>query len=341
MRPARRPVKVDIVLTSGPPDVRRLAAELRDAGADGVASVEGPHDVFVPLVQAAAVDDLDIASYVAIAFPRSPVHLAHTAWDLQALSGGRFRLGLGTQVRAHVERRYGSDFDHPVERMREWVEAIRAVFDCWQHGSELAYTGRFTTHTMMPPMLAPRPLDHRPPPILVGALGPRLLAMTLEVADGVVLHPMTTEPFLADLVDVRIPAGLAAATRADARVRGRGGCAGRGSTATTIADAVRGTLRGLVAFYGSTPAYRPVLDSIGAGDLQPELRQLTQTGRWGDLASVVDDGVLDQLTVTGDAETVAARLRHLYAGRVDRLSVTLVQPLPPPDLGAMLDRLRD
>ncbi|MGK2928179.1 MAG: TIGR03617 family F420-dependent LLM class oxidoreductase [Acidimicrobiales bacterium] len=330
-------LKIDIVLTAGLPDVRELVAELGAAGVDGVATVEGPHDVFVPLVQAATAG-VDIASYVAIAFPRSPVHLAHTAWDLQSLSGGRFRLGLGTQVRAHVERRHGSDFDHPVARMQEWVEAVRAVFACWQDGTPLSFEGRFTTHTMMPPLLSPPPLDVGPPPILVGALGPRMLAMTTACADGIVLHPMTSEPFLTDVVDRRIPSGLAGAGRSRDDFEVVAGAL-VGIHGDDDAEPVRDALRGMVAFYGSTPAYRPVLDSIGAGAMQPELQELTRAGRWGDLAATVDDTILDQVTVIGTATEVAGRLSSLYLGRADRLSLTFVQPLPVPRLAEVLDRL--
>ncbi len=332
-------MKIDVVLTSGPPDVRGLVADLRDAGVDGVASVEGPHDVFVPLVQAAALDGLDIASYVAIAFPRSPVHLAHVAWDLQSLSGGHFRLGLGTQVRAHVERRYGADFDDPVERMREWVGAIRAVFACWQDGTPLSFEGRFTAHTMMPPLLSPSPLDTGPPPILIGALGPRMLAMTTAAADGVVLHPMTTAAHLSELLDERIPAGLADAGRDPTAFEVVAGAL-VGLHDDDDAPRVRDALRGMVAFYGSTPAYRSVLDSIGAGALQAELHGLTRAGRWDQLANVVDDGLLDELCVIGRPTEVAGRLAALYGGRVDRLSLTFVPQLPPAGLGSMLDALR-
>lgn len=332
-------VEIDVVLTSGPPDVRRLVDALRDAGADGVATVEGPHDVFVPLVQAATAR-VDVASYVAIAFPRSPVHLAHIAWDLQALSGGRFRLGLGTQVRAHVERRYGAEFDRPVARMREWIGAIRAVFATWQNGEPLTFEGEFTTHTMMPPLLSPPPLEVGPPPILVGALGERMLAMATQVADGIVLHPMTAEPFLATLVDERIPAGLAAADRDRQGFEVVAGALVGVHTEDEDPTPTRNTLRSVVAFYGSTPAYQPVLASIGVDELQPELQSLTRQGRWADLAAVVDDVVLDQLAVVGTPGEVAARLRHLYAGRADRLALTFVQPLPPPGLAEVLDALR-
>lgn len=332
-------MEIDVVLTSGPPDVRRLVDELREAGVDGVATVEGPHDVFVPLVQAATAG-VDVASYVAIAFPRSPVHLAHTAWDLQALSGGRFRLGLGTQVRAHVVRRYGARFDRPVDRMREWVGAIRAVFAAWQHGEPLAFEGELTRHTLMPPMLSPPPLEVGPPPILVGALGERMLTMATAVADGVVLHPLTTEPFLSALVDERITAGLAAAGRDREGFEVVAGALVGVHAEDEDPAPARDGLRSVVAFYGSTPAYRPVLASIGAEALQPELQSLTRAGRWSDLAAVVDDEVLDQLAVAGTPGEVAARLRRLCAGRADRLSLTFVQPLPPPGLAEVLDALR-
>lgn len=333
-------MEIDVVLTSGPPDVRDLARSLRDAGVDGIATVEGPHDVFFPLVQASAVEGLDIATYVAIAFPRSPVHLAHAAWDLQRLSGGRFRLGLGTQIRAHVERRYGAAFDHPAERMAEWVGAIRAVFDAWQHGERLDFVGEFTSHTLMPPLLSPPPLDAGPPPILVGALGPRMVEMTTAVADGIVLHPMTSAGFLRTMVEDRIGSGLAAAKR-DRRDFAVVGGALVGVHRGDDERSVRDGLRGLVAFYGSTPAYRPVLDSIGAGDLQPRLQAMTRAGEWDRLSELVDDDLLDHLTVCGTADQVATTLRDRYDGLVDRLSLTFVQDVSRAPIGDVVEALRD
>jgi probable F420-dependent oxidoreductase len=331
-------VEIDVVLTAGPPDVRDLVARLRGAGVDGVATVEGPHDVFVPLVQAATLG-VDIATYVAIAFPRSPVHLAHAAWDLQSLSGGRFRLGLGTQIRAHVERRYGADFDRPVDRMAEWVGAVRAVFGTWQDGAPLAFEGEFTTHTMMPPMLSPEPLASGPPPVLVGALGPRMVEMTTRVADGIVLHPMTTRSFLHRTVEGAVTDGLAAAGRDRAEFEVVGGAlvALHGDD---DAEAARTGLRMLVAFYASTPAYRPVLDTVDAGHLQPELRELTRQGAWDRLDAVVPDHVLDQLAVSGPPEEVAEQLRDRYGGMVDRLSLTFVQELRIGEIARLVRTLR-
>ena len=192
---------------------------------------------------------------------------------------------------------------------------------------------------MMPPLLSPPPLGSAPPPVLVGALGPRMVAMTAAVADGVVLHPMTSEPFLADLVDRRIPEALADAGRERSGFEVVAGAL-VGVHGDEDREDVRSMLRGMVAFYGSTPAYRPVLDSIGAGDLQPDLQALVRDGRWGELAAVVPDDVLAQLTVTGPPAEVAARLRQLYGARVDRLSLTFVQPLPPDGLGEVIDAFR-
>ncbi|MDZ7673486.1 MAG: TIGR03617 family F420-dependent LLM class oxidoreductase [Acidimicrobiales bacterium] len=334
-------MEIDVVLTTGPPDVGQRARELHAAGVDGVATVEGPHDVFVPLVQAAAVEGLDIASYVAIAFPRSPVHLAHTAWDLQALSGGRFRLGLGTQVRAHVERRYGAAFDRPVERMAEWVSAIRAVFDRWQHGTRLDFVGEFTRHTVMPPMLSPPPLDTGPPPILVGALGRRMVEMTTAVADGIVLHPMTTASFLRTMVDSSIAGGLEAAGRPRSGFEVVGGAlVGIHDSEGNDEAAVRDGLRMLVAFYASTPAYRPVLETVDAADIQPRLQTLTREGAWDRLADVVPDGLLSDLTVTGPPDRVAETLQRRYGGLVDRLALTFVQPPSADALGEVVRALR-
>ncbi len=173
------------------------AARLRATGFDGAFSSEGPSDVFFPLVEA-ATSGLDVYTNVAIAFPRSPLHLAHMAWDLQRLSQGRFALGLGTQVRRHIEARYSAAWSRPVDRMREMVRAIKAIFASWQSGEPLQFEGEFFHHTYMPPLFRPQPLDLEPPPIWVGAVGPRLTRTVAEVADGLLMHPFHSEQFLHD-----------------------------------------------------------------------------------------------------------------------------------------------
>ncbi len=176
-------------------DARQFAA----AGIDGVFTFEGPGRPVRPAHPRGFGDgDLWISTSVALAFVRSPMSLAYTAWDLQRLSGGRFLLGLGTQVRANVEDRYGADFSRPVARMRETVEAIHAIFDRWQHGTPLTYIGETTRHTLMQPLFDPGPLEWGPPPVLVGALGPQMTRMASRVADGMIVHPVMTPRYLAD-----------------------------------------------------------------------------------------------------------------------------------------------
>lgn len=195
---------------------------------------------------------------------------------------------------------------------------------------------------MMPPLLSPQPLDVGPPPILVGALGPKMVAMTTAVADGIVLHPMTSTGFLRTMVHDRIAPGLTAAgrARADFEVIGGALVGVYGDDGLPDERSVRDGLRSMVAFYGSTPAYRPVLDDLGAGDLQPRLQEMTRAGEWHRLPELVDDELVDQLTVVGDAAGVGATLRDRYAGLVDRLSLTFVQELPVGALPRLLDEVR-
>ena len=198
----------------GPTDAVDRAEALREAGAAGVFTFEGPHDVFAPLTLASTVGGLDLMTNVAIAFPRNPIQLAHQAYDHQLLSGGRFTLGLGTQIRTQIEKRYGASFDRPVDRMRELVGALRAIFAVWQTGDRLDFRGEFYRHTLMTPTFNPGPNPFGPPPIYVGALGPRLTRAVAEVADGLLVMPFGSARFMRE---VTMPGGCARAWR---RVRG-------------------------------------------------------------------------------------------------------------------------
>jgi probable F420-dependent oxidoreductase len=298
------------------------AARLRDAGFDGVFTFEGPNDVFFPLVEAAPTG-IDVYTNVAIAFPRSPMHLAHQAWDLQRLSGGHFALGLGTQVRRHIEQRYSAPWSHPVARMREMVEAIKAIFASWEHGEPLAFEGKFFHHTYMPPLFRPQPLASAPPPIWVGAVGPRLTQMVAEVADGLLVHPFHTERFLQERTLPGVATGLTTSGRdrqdfsliADVIV-----CAGRDERELAAADA--GT-RTLLAFYASTPAYAPVLELHGWDAIQPRLQAMVREGRWGEMPGLIDDEMLATLCVRGTPSDIAGELRRRYSGVADRVGFYL------------------
>jgi len=329
-------VLLDAPLAEVPDAVRRLTA----AGAGGLFTFEGPRDPFLPLA-VAAVEDSPALLYtnLAIALPRSPMHLAQQAWDLQRASGGRFALGMGTQVRRHVEQRYGSRWESPVEQMREWLLALRAIMASWQHQEPLAFEGRWTRHTYLPPLFDPGPLPTGPPPVLIGAVGPRMLALAAELAGGLLVHPFGTELSLRQVTLPTLEAGLKehGRQRADLVVVGQGMVA-VGVTDEGLAEAV-GRARAQVGFYASTPAYRVALDAHGWGELQPQLQALVREQRWNDLAAAVPEEVLAAFVCAGEPAEVAAELRRRYAGVVDRLALSLFAVEDGARL-ALLDALR-
>jgi probable F420-dependent oxidoreductase len=335
-------VKVDLGLTGvGLDDVSDRAAALSLAGADGVYCAEGPHDVFLPLTLAAGnVPDLDIMTNAAVALPRSPIHLAHTAHDLHVLSGGRFRLGLAPQVRAHITRRFGLEWSSPVARMRELVGALRAIFDSWQESTSLHFEGEFYRHTLMTPMFNPGPSHVGTPPILLGALGPRMTSMTAEVADGIMILPFNSRRSLTDLTMASVGVGM---DRRDLSLGSFevvcGAIVGVGEDAAAI-DRARLGARALLGFYGSTPAYRPVLEAEGRAELQSELAGLVRQGRWDELGGRIPDDLLDAVAICGTPLECAERLRAKVGDVADRLA--LFTPVTPTDgvMAQLLSSLR-
>lgn len=317
----------------GPVGAIERTEALRDAGASGVFTFEGPHDVFTPLTLASTVGGLDLMTNVAIAFPRNPIHLAHQAIDLQILTKGRFTLGLGTQIRTQIEKRFGADFDRPVVRMTELVAALRAIFDTWSTGQRLDFRGEYYRHTLMTPTFTPRDNPYGPPPIYVGALGPRLTKATAQHADGLLVMPFGNKKFLHEVTMTAVDEGLAAGgrTRADlAIVPEIIVSVGEDHTAT----------RQLLAFYGSTPAYRPVLDIHGWGDLQPELNALSKQGRWSEMGALIDDDVLHTIAACGTPAQVAAHIRNRVDGISDRICIYQPGPIETELLAQIVDELR-
>ena len=285
---------------------------------DGVFTFENAHDVFFPLVAAAPACSLDLLTNVAIAFPRSPMHLAHAAYDLQLLSEGRFRLGLGSQIKAHIERRYGSSWERPVAHMREWVEATRAILHSWQDGTPLEFRGERTVHTLMTPAFNPGPNPFGVPKVLVGALGPKMNEMAAEVADGILIMPFNSERHMNERTLPAIDRGLATAgrTRSDLELTAEVivGC-GRTDQELDRARAVRF----LIAFYGSTPAYAPVLEVEGWTDLQPELNRLSKRGEWDTMTSLVTDEMVSTIAVFGTPAQCATQIVDRFGDHVSRI----------------------
>lgn len=310
-------MKVEIQLDAPPVDAARRAVELAGTGAAGLFTFEGPHDVFFPLVAAAGVVDVDLATNVAIALPRSPMHLANAAWDLQSMSGGRFRLGLGSQIRPHIEKRYSSTWSRPAARMRDTVLAVRAILEAWQNGTRLDYRGEFHTHTLMPPTFVPGPNPHGVPPILLGALGPVMTRTAAEVADGLLVMPFHSERHFHERTLPAVELGLARRERDGFEIVPQVIVA-TGRTDAELAAAATG-VRALLAFYGSTPAYRPVLEVEGWAHLQEQLNTLSKRGAIAEMIALVDDTMLETLAVRGTPEECAAEIVRRFGDHADRV----------------------
>ncbi|MFC8384716.1 TIGR03617 family F420-dependent LLM class oxidoreductase [Nocardia sp. NPDC057272] len=313
-------MKVDLQLDARPEQVIARSAELIACGVDGLFTFEGAHDVFLPLTLAAAgPEPVDLMTNVAIALPRSPVHLAHAAYDLHLLSGGRFRLGLGSQTRAHIEKRYGGEWSRPAARMRDMVLAIKAVLGSWQEGTPLRYDGQFTRHTLMPPTFDPGPNPCGLPQICLGALGPILTRTAAEVADGLLVMPFSSARHFTEHTMPAIEEGLDRARRdaADLHIYPQVIVA-MGRTPGELAAAAVGARR-LLGFYGSTPAYRAVLDAEGWGELQPELNALSKRGEVAAMTDLIDQTMLDTLAVHGTPEQCAAAIIERFGAYGDRI----------------------
>jgi probable F420-dependent oxidoreductase len=337
-------MRVHLQLTGDPRAVADDVVALSRLGVDGMFTFEGPHDVFAPLVRATAVDEargLDLMTNVAIAGPRSPLHLAHIAWDLQSYSEGRFRLGLGSQIRPHIEKRYGATWGRPAARLGETVRAIGAIFDTWESGVPLDFRGEFTTHTLMPPNFVPPATGHGRPEVLMGALGPVMTRTAAEVADGLLLMPFHSR---AHLVDRTLPAVEEGLSRRDRdgtfTVIGQAMVA-VGSDERSLRAAVDGVAM-LIAFYGSTPAYRPVLDASGRGELQPQLNALSKQGRFAEMRALITDDDVARFAIVGSPTECAAEIVVRFGDLASEICCYFPYFQPDSsDLSALVRRLQE
>jgi probable F420-dependent oxidoreductase len=313
------PMRFDL-MTAGIP-LRRMQDLARDAsaaGIDGLVVTESGRTAYLGCVAAALAAEIDLLTGVAVAFPRSPMVTASVAWELAEASGGRFRLGLGTQVRAHIERRYGSEFDPPGPRLKEYVAAVRAAFAGFR-GEPLAHDGEFWSLSLLPAMWSPGPIDVPDPPIDVAAVNPWMLRMAGEVADGVHVHPLNTPTYLAQTVLPEIAAGAAKAGRpVDEVAVIVPTFAAPGNTPEEV-QAWREMARMQVAFYGSTPNYAFIFEQVGGDGTTARLREKQKAGDLAGMAAVIDDELLEHFCVSGDWATVADGLIARYRGTADRL----------------------
>jgi probable F420-dependent oxidoreductase len=309
------------LLVGNPRDAGELARTLEAAGYDGVYTFEGPHDPFLPLAFAAATTTrLTLATGIAVAFARNPMLLANLGYDLQLASGGRFVLGLGSQIRAHIEKRFAMPWSEPAARMRELVQAIRAIWACWQERTPLDFRGRFYTHTLMTPFFDPGPNPHGLPPILLAGVGPLMTEVAGEVADSMLVHPLNTPAFVREDLLPALSRGRVRAGRVENAVTVS--CQLIVATGLDAAERERNfaQARAQVAFYASTPAYRPVLERHGLGELQPRLNGLSKQGKWQEMAALVSEELLREVVVRGEPEEAGAAIRARCAGWCARVS---------------------
>jgi probable F420-dependent oxidoreductase len=323
-------VKFDVaIFESDPVAAGERALALEACGFDGAFTFDGPHDPFLPLVGVASMTErLTLGTAVAIAFGRNPMICAQIGNDLQAASKGRFVLGLGAQVRAHVERRYGQAFSRPHARMREFVAAVRAIWRCWNEGAPLDFRGEMYRHTLMPPLFNPGPNPHGPPPIWLAGFGPRMITLVGEVADGWIIHPLHTPSFVEGVALPALRRGLElrGMSRSDVTVSCQT-LVMMGRSDEEIARA-RSKARAQIAFYASTPTYRVVLEHHGWGGLQAELAGLVKENRWLEMIEKVGDDVLDAVGVSGRPGEICSKIRERN-GFADRTTLVLYNEAEP------------
>ncbi len=317
-------MKIDAPLLDQSLDsVGESARRLEQLGCyDGAFTFEGPHDPFFPLVLAAkATDRLELCTAIAVAFARNPMLLANIGYDLQQLSRGRFILGLGSQIRPHIQKRFSMPWSKPAERMRELVLAIREIWRCWNEGGRLDFRGEFYTHTLMTPFFNPGANPCGNPRIFLAGVGPRMTEVAGEVADGFFTHPFHTVESLRDTTLPALDRGLAKSgrSRKDLEISYQVMIASGENDEEQ--ERARTAVKTQIAFYASTPAYRGVLDSRGWGDLQPELNRLTKSGGWAEMADLIDDEILEAVAVCGTRDQIADGVRQRCAGFADRVSL--------------------
>ena len=313
---------IDGEISFGDGDFAEQARRVEAAGYDGAWAAEIGHDPLLMLAGAAtATTRVSLGTGIVVAFGRSPMITAMVANDVQSLSRGRLLLGLGSQIKPHIEKRYSMPWSHPAPRMREYILAMRAIWATWNDAQPLNFRGEFYRHTLMTPFFSPRPHSYGAPKVFLAAVGELMTEVAGEVADGLLVHGFTTERYLREVTTPALARGLATAGRDPATFQvSYSGLVVTGRSDEEM-DAARDAVKSQIAFYGSTPAYRGVLELHGWGDLQTELNALSRVGDWATMATLIDDEVLETFAVVAPVGEVASIVAQRFADVVDRFSL--------------------
>lgn len=314
-------MKIDAGLMGPLEDIPKRAAGLERQGYDGAITAEIASDPFFPLLLAAEhTERIELMTSIAVAFARSPMTLANIANDLQAYSKGRFILGIGSQIKPHITKRFSMPWSAPAAQMRELILAMRAIWGCWYRGEKLDFRGEHYTHTLMTPMFTPTNNTYGEPPVILAAVGPRMTEVAGEVADGMLVHGFTTARYLREVTLPAIERGLAKAgrDRKDFQVCYPGFVVTGHDEKEW--EATRTGVARQLAFYGSTPAYKGVLEVHGWGDLQPELNAMSKRGEWVAMGDLITDEILEEFAVVAQPHEVARAMKSRFGGLVDRLT---------------------
>jgi probable F420-dependent oxidoreductase len=305
-------------------DLGRMPALARfadEVGFDGIWTFETAHEPFLPLVLAAEHSRrLTLGTSIAVAFARSPAILASIGWDLARFSRGRFILGLGTQVKGHNERRFGMRWEKPVEKMREVILAVRAFWDCWQNGTRLNFHGEYFKLNLMTPFFSPAPHDYHRIPIFIAGVNRRMCQLGGELCEGFHVHPLHTARYLKEVIIPNIETGLAKGGRERSHIELSSSIFVIPTDDPKQADAFEAEARRQIAFYASTPPYRPVFELEGWGDVADQLKACASRGRWDEMPTLITAEMLHRLALTGTWEELPGRILTKYAGLLDRVS---------------------
>lgn len=316
-------MKIDSLMPpAAPTKIAEQARAFEAQGFDCVWTFEAMSDAFLPLAHAAAATErLEIGTNIAVAFARSPFSMAQIAWDLQRDSGGRFRLGLGTQVRPHIERRFSMPFDHPAARVTDYVRCVRAIWDTFQNGSKPAYEGPFYRFKLMNPFFQPGSVEHPDIPVYLAGVNPRMCRAAGEVADGFHVHPMHSAPYLTDVVKPALNEGAKISGREVDDLELYSPVFVITGETQEETDAMERTVRQQLAFYGSTPSYAAVLEYHGLGELSKKLNKLMREGDTEAMSAAVPESLVEHVAIIAKPGDVGARIRERYEGILDRVSL--------------------